>query len=98
MKCLGDYEKMYKMMNDKLKFYADNENSLLESVKSTIFKTYERSEEMIEKSNKNNTDLIRENLDKKSQYEEIKKEFENYKLENDLKIKKLNDKVSIKSG
>ncbi len=36
-------------MQEKVKFFSDNEKSLLDSVKSTILKTYEKSENSSQK-------------------------------------------------
>jgi hypothetical protein len=62
---------MYKMMDDKLKFYAENENSMLNSVKTTIFNAYEKSESLAD-------------MNKKEKYE-LNEKIE--KLQNELKLK-----------
>jgi myosin heavy subunit len=50
--CNEGYQKMYKMMDNKLKFYVQNENNLFNSVKSTMFKAYEQNEKLKDDCNK----------------------------------------------
>jgi hypothetical protein len=89
---------MYKMMTDRLQFYSDNEKSLLDSVKGTIFKAYEKTEKL-QDTNKMKIAAL-ENLtngyEKKLNFkeEEIKKMKEMY----ENKIKQLSEQVELKSS
>ncbi len=84
------------MMEDKLTIYSDNENSLLASVKNTIFKAYQQSETMSTKINI-----------EKEKFEDKIKNFEQKLIENDGEytrekqelennIKKLTHELAVK--
>lgn len=84
-------------MNQKLKFYADHENFLLDSVRGTILKAYEKSEDLMkEKKNEIGNFFNRiKNLEETLKNKEI--ELNSMKASYKKKIDELNDEIKIKS-
>lgn len=95
--CLDDYQKMYKMMDSKLKFYAENEKSLLESVKSTIFKAYEKSEQTMQKWKREKAEIEDKNRNVKAILDSKQKEMDEMKEEYEKKLQKLNSDLALKN-
>jgi len=84
-------------MDERLKLYSKNESSLLDSVKGTIFKAYEKSENFLkmkkielEKNQRSFKDFEEKIKSKEKEIEEIKEIYK--KTLNDLK-----DEVTMKS-
>ena len=83
-------------MDSKIKFYADNENTLLESVKSTILKAYEKSGKSSEKYQKKISQLNQTIRNLQSQIKSKEDEMKDHKLSYENQISKLNSQISFK--
>ncbi len=88
---------MYNSMNEKLKFYSDNENSLLDSVKKTIFKAYKKSEDS-EKEKKIKFENFESKIKNFGESLKLKEnEINSLKVSNQQKIDELNNEIKLKS-
>ncbi len=83
-------------MDCKIKFYAENENTLLESVKTTILKAYEKSGKANEKYQKKISQLNQTIRNLQSQLKSKEDELNDYKLSSENQISKLNSLVTFK--
>jgi uncharacterized protein Yka (UPF0111/DUF47 family) len=73
-------------MDGKLKFYASNEKSILESVKNTVVTAFEKTENLkLEFNNKI--------AEYESKIKSLQHEFDNYKNTTDIKLTEYNNKV-----
>lgn len=96
--CLNDYKKMYKMMDNKLKFYSQNENNLLESVKGTIFKAYEKSERLKDEHNQKFSELDFKVKNLENDIESKNKDLLSQKGFYEKKIKELEDSLTLRKN
>lgn len=85
-------------MNEKLKFYADNESKLLNSVKATIFKTFEKTEKLKEGFKKQLSDLENKVETLQNSKKELKQEKNNSEDELNKKLKNDAEKLKQKKG
>ncbi len=85
-------------MDDKIKFYSNNEKSILDSVTATIYTTYEKTEAMKNEYNRKVNDL--ENRIKSLESDLICKTNDTEKLETNYhkSIDKLKDEINIKNS
>ena len=83
-------------MQNKIKFYSDNEKSLLESVKSTILKTYDKSQKFEEKNEKKISELEQVIVDLRIQLKSKEKELQSTKNMYETKISNINNMKILK--
>ena len=83
-------------MDNKLKFYAENENALLESVKSTILKAYEKSEKSIEQFRQKLSESESRMKNKEIELANKETELINQKNIYEAKIKNLESQLQLK--
>lgn len=87
---------MYKMMTNKIKFYSDNENNIFNSVKSTIFKAYDKTQESNQKFNIQISELKDKIIELQKSLSKKEEEIASQKILFEDKISKLNEQNSIK--
>jgi hypothetical protein len=87
---------MYKMMENKIKFYSDNESNILNSVKTTIFKAYDKTHESNQKYNIQISELKDKIVELQKNLSIKEDEKASLKIVLESKISNLNEQLSIK--
>ncbi len=83
-------------MENKIKFYTDNENTLLQSVKTTILKAYEKTGESNEKYQKKISELKQDLRNIQAELKSKDAEIANEKKLYESQISKLKSEVTLK--
>jgi hypothetical protein len=87
---------MYKIMDGKLKFYANNEKSLLESVKNTIITAFEKTEKLKTEYDNKLSELQDKHDSLSNEYNNYRNNTEGLLNDNKSKIQQINDQLSYK--
>jgi len=83
-------------MENKIKFYSDNESNILNSVKSTIFKAYDKTQESNQKYNIQISELKDKIVELQKNLSIKENEIASLKVVLESKISNLNEQLSIK--
>ena len=84
-------------MDEKLKFYSDNENSLLKSVQSTIFKSYERTENLNKEKKLDEENLVNKIKNLEANISLRENEIKTIKENYEKQLTELKDELKLKS-
>jgi hypothetical protein len=84
-------------MDEKLKLYSRNENSLLDSVRGTIFKAYEKSDNIAKMKKMEIENYQKKIKDMEETLKLKEKEIDEMKLFYEKKLNEMNDENKLKS-